>query len=304
MSQPKDLKLILAMTVVAVVWGTTYLGIRVAVETIPGWYVAGLRQVIASIILLAILLYKREFKWVGWNNLKRQMIISALMVVVANGMTTVAEETIPSGLTSLLTSLSPIAVFIGSLIVGLDKPSFKGFVGVVLGFSGVVFIFRDGVGELLNPDYITGVSFLAIAISGWAAGSIYAKKKGVKADNIFLDLFYQFSFAAIVQLVIAYFVIPNAGAAQWSLVSIGAVAYLGVFGSIIAFFCYHYALKRVSATEVSILSYFNTIIALFLGWLILSETITYDLIIATALIILGVFITNYRKPVAKKEVSH
>ncbi len=304
MSKPKDLKLILAMTVVAVVWGTTYLGIRVAVETIPGWYVAGLRQMIASIILLAILLYKREFKWVGWNNLKRQMIISGLMVVVANGMTTVAEETIPSGLTSLLTSLSPIAVFIGSLIVGLEKPTFKGFVGVALGFSGVVFIFRDGVGELFNPDYITGVSFLAIAISGWAAGSIYAKKKGVKADNIFLDLFYQFSFAAIVQLVIAYFVIPTAGTAQWSLVSIGAVVYLGVFGSIIAFFCYHYALKRVSATEVSILSYFNTIIALFLGWLILSETITYDLIIATALIILGVFITNYRKQVAKKEVSH
>ena len=74
-----------------------------------------------------------------------------------------------------------------------------------------------------------------------------------------------------------------------------AVVYLAIFGSVIAFFCYHYALKKVSATEVSILSYFNTIIALFLGWLILDEIITFDIVIATILIIAGVFITNYNR---------
>ncbi len=296
MTANKDLKLIMAMVAFAVIWGTTYLGIRIAVQTIPGWYVAGIRQVVASLILLSILLYKGEFKWIGWKNLGRQIIVSTLMVVVANGMTTVAEETIPSGLTSLLTSLSPIIVFIGSILVGLEKASIKGFVGVVMGFSGVVFIFRDGVGDLFNPNYITGIIYLAIAISGWAAGSIYAKMYALKSQNIFLDLFYQFSFAAVVQLIIAYVFLPPADMAQWSLLSLGAIVYLGVFGSIIAFFCYHYALKRVSPSEVSILSYFNTIIALFLGWLILSETITYDLLIATVLIILGVFVTNYKKP--------
>ena len=300
MTPKKDLKLIMAMVAVAIIWGTTYLGIRIAVQTIPGWYVAGIRQVVASLILLSILLYKGEFRWIGWKNLGRQMIVASLMVVVANGMTTVAEETIPSGLTSLLTSLSPIIVFIASIIVGLEKASIKGFIGVVMGFSGVVFIFRDGVGDLFNPNYVTGITYLAIAISGWAAGSIYAKKYALKSQNIFLDLFYQFSFAAVVQLIIAYIFLPPADIAQWSLLSLGAIVYLGVFGSIIAFFCYHYALKRVSPSEVSILSYFNTIIALFLGWLVLSETITYDLLIATVLIILGVFITNYRKPTFAK----
>jgi drug/metabolite transporter (DMT)-like permease len=77
--------------------------------------------------------------------------------------------------------------------------------------------------------------------------------------------------------------------------SLVAVVYLAIFGSVVAFFCYHYALKRVTATEVSVLSYFNTVIALFLGWLILSEKITFDILIATLLIILGVFITNYKK---------
>jgi len=295
MSQKRDAKLIAALFTVAIVWGTTYLGIRVAVHTIPAWFVAGFRQVIASVILLSILLYKGEFRWIGWKSFGRQILLASLMIIIANGMTTVAEESIPSGLTSLLTALSPIIVFLGSVAVGLQKPSLKGFLGVIIGFAGVAFIFRDGIGDLLDPNYKTGIIYLALAISGWAGGTIYAKKYAHKSNNIFLDLFYQFAFAAVAQLIIALLVSSSTDISQWTWQSMAAVAYLGIFGSIAGYFCYNYALKKVSATEVSILSYFNTIIAIFLGWLILNETVTYDLLIATVLIILGVFITNYKK---------
>ena len=296
MSTQKDVKLIVALFTIAIVWGTTYLGIRIAVQTIPAWFVAGLRQVVASLVLLVILLYKNEFKWIGWKSLGRQIFLASLMIIIANGMTTVAEESIPSGLTSLLTALSPIIVFLASVAVGLQKPSLKGFLGVIIGFSGVAFIFRDGLGDLLDPNYKTGIAYLAIAICGWAAGTIYIKKYTQKSNNIFLDLFYQFAYAAIAQLVIASLVSPATDFNKWSLESMAAIVYLGVFGSVVGFFCYNYALKKVTATEVSILSYFNTIIAIFLGWLVLNETVTYDLLIATVLIILGVFITNYKKP--------
>ncbi|GAB1462394.1 DMT family transporter [Pedobacter sp.] len=296
MSTQKDVKLIVALFTIAIVWGTTYLGIRIAVQTIPAWFVAGLRQVVASLVLLVILLYKNEFKWIGWKSLGRQIFLASLMIIIANGMTTVAEESIPSGLTSLLTALSPIIVFLASVAVGLQKPSLKGFLGVIIGFSGVAFIFRDGLGDLLDPNYKTGIAYLAIAISGWAAGTIYIKKYTLKSNNIFLDLFYQFAYAAIAQLAIASLVSPATDFNKWSLESMAAIVYLGVFGSVVGFFCYNYALKKVTATEVSILSYFNTIIAIFLGWLVLNETVTYDLLIATVLIILGVFITNYKKP--------
>jgi len=299
MSQKRDVKLIVALFAIAIVWGTTYLGIRIAVHTIPAWFVAGLRQVVAAAILLAILLYKKEFKWIGWKSLGRQVLVASLMIIIANGMTTVAEESIPSGLTSLLTALSPIVVFLGSLIFGLQKPSLRGFIGVIIGFSGVAFIFRDGIGDLLEPNYKTGITYLAIAILGWAAGTIYTKKYTRQSSNIFLDLFYQFAYAAIMQLIIANIVSPNTSISTWTWQSMAAIVYLGVFGSVVGFFCYNYALKKVSATEVSILSYFNTIIAIFLGWLILNETVTFDLLIATALIILGVFITNYKKKEAK-----
>lgn len=298
MTKKIDLKLILALTGVALIWGTTYLGIRVAVQTIPPWFVAAFRQTIATVILLIILLRKNELTWKGWAHAKRQVILSSLMIVGANGLTTVAEQTVPSGLTSLLTSLSPLFVFIGSVLLGLQKPSLKGFAGVLIGFLGVAFIFREGISELLDPNYKTGVMFLCFAISGWTIGTIYIKKYNQKTDNIFLDLFYQFAFSAVVQFILALIFSKDTNVSDWSMSSMLAIAYLAIFGSVIAFFCYHYALKKVSATEVSILNYFNTVIALFLGWLILNEVITVDILIATVLIIIGVFITNYK---SKKE---
>lgn len=294
MSPKTDFKLIGALLAVAIVWGTTYLGIRIAVQTIPPWFVTAMRQGIATLILLFILLKQNQLKWVSWAHLRRQILLSSLMIIIANGMTTVAEQSIPSGLTSLLNALNPIVVFIGCVVIGLQKLTLKGIIGVIVGFLGVAFIFRDGLNDLLDPNYKTGIIYLAIAISGWAAGTIYTKKYTQQSSNIILDLFYQFGFSAVVQLIFAFVFSQKIEPNNWSLQSLLAVVYLGVFGSIVGYFCYLYALKKVSATKVSILSYFNTVIAIFLGWLILDEVITYDLLIATALIITGVFITNYK----------
>lgn len=295
MKQTLDYKLIFALAAVGIIWGTTFLGIRVAVETIPPWFVTSIRQGLAGLIMMAILLFKSELKWIGWENLKQQLIPSVLMIVIANGFTTIAEQTIPSGLASVISALSPILIFLGSILFGLQKMSFRGFVGVIIGFSGVVFIFKDGLVSFLDADYRTGMMFMGFAILAWAAGTIYTKTHANKSNNIILNLFYQFTMASCIQLVLASIFSPNPDFSSWSLRSIGAALYLSIFGSVIAFFCYNYALKHVTAVQVSILSYVNTIIAVFLGWLLLDEVITVDFIIATALIILGVFIVNYKK---------
>ncbi|WP_231423958.1 MULTISPECIES: DMT family transporter [Pedobacter] len=290
-----DLKLILALTGVALIWGTTYLGIRIAVESIPAWYVTAIRQTIASLIILVILIKQRELKWIGWSSFKRQILLSILMVVIANGMTTVAEKTIPSGLTSLINATSPLLVFLGCVFLGIQKPSLKGFIGVFIGFLGIVFIFRDGISDLMEPNYRNGILSLVIAVSGWTIGTIYSKKHSGKPQYIFLNLFYQFVFSAVVQFGLALIFSGKADVSSWKTESILAAVYLAIFGSVLGYFCYHYALKKVSASEVSILTYFNTVIAIFLGWLVLNEHVDIDLIVATILIIAGVFITNYRK---------
>jgi drug/metabolite transporter (DMT)-like permease len=295
MNQKPDFKLLFSLIIVGIVWGTTYLGIRVAVETIPPWFITSIRQGIAALIVLGILLYRKQLSWIGWDNLKYQLIPSLLMIVLANGFTTIAEQTVPSGLTSIMSALSPVIIFIGSILFGIQKPSWKGLVGVLLGFLGVVFIFRNGLGDILDPNYKTGMLFLSIAILSWSAGTVYSKKHTHKSNNIALNLFYQFTISSVIQFVLAFIFSSDTDVSSWSSRSILALLYLAVFGSVLAFFSYHYALKRVSAIQVSILNYVNTIIAVFLGWLLLDEIITTDFIIATGLIILGVFIINYKR---------
>lgn len=294
MNSKIDIKLLFCLIVVAVVWGTTYFGIRVAVETIQPWYITSIRQGLAAIIVLSILIYRKELSWIGWNNFKLQFIPAVLMIVIANGFTTIAEQTLPSGLTSILSALSPVIIFLGSILFGLQKSSIKGFIGVLIGFLGVVFIFRDGLGAILDPNYKTGILFLSIAILSWSAGTVYSKLHIHKSNNIALNLFYQFSIASIIQFLLALYFSPDVDVRLWSFRSVIAVLYLAIFGSVLAFFCYHYALKRVTAIQVSILNYINTVIAVFLGWLFLDEIITLDFVIATMLIIAGVFIINFK----------
>lgn len=299
----KDPKLVLAIITVALVWGTTFLGIRIAVETIPPWFVAGIRQLLAGAILLLILLFSKKLKWIGWKNYGNQIILASLMLIVANGMTTVAEKHLTSSLASLISSTSPLLVFILSIFFNLQKFSFRGMIGILLGFAGIVLIFKDGLQDLLNPEYRNGVIYIFIAIFGWAFGTIYTKKINHEPENISLNLFYQFSFAGIVQIIFGFLVSDHIEVSSWSLKSILATVYLAVFGSIIAFVAFHSALKKITASQIAILSYVNTIIAIFLGWLVLSEPISILFLVATILIIGGVFITNYKPGMFKKNLD-
>lgn len=297
----KDYRLLFAVITVALVWGTTFLAIRVAVETIPAWFVAGIRQFLASLIMLSVLLYRKQFQWIGWKSLGYQIIFSILMLVIANGMTTVAEETVSSSLASLINAASPILVFLGSVAIGIQKFSFRALIGVLLCFSGILFIFWDGLKDLANPEYRMGVIFLFCAISGWASGTIFTKKLNIQSGNISLNLFYQFLFAGVVQIIFAFVFSEKYNFENWTLKSISAMLYLSVFGSVAAFFAFHYALTKISPVQVSIMAYVNTIIAIFLGWLILSENISTKFILATVFIICGVFIINYKPEMFKKQ---
>jgi len=163
-----------------------------------------------------------------------------------------------------------------------------------LGFSGVVFIFWDGLKDLANPDYLLGMGILFTGILSWSIGTVYTKKLQIKTDNLFLNLFYQFAFAGIVQIIFALVFFEDYRLEE-------AIVYLAIFGSVITFYAYHYLLKNLLATQVSMLSYVNTIIGISLSWLILDERISAKFIMATILIISGVFIINYKPGLLRKK---
>jgi len=292
-------KTVIAICIVAIVWGTTFLGIKIGVETVPPWFVAGFRQFLASLVLLPILVYSKNLKWIGWRNFRIQITLSSLMLIGANGLTTVAEENLTSSLTSLISALSPVFIFIASMAIGMEKFTYRTMIGLLMGFFGVLFIFWDGINDLMNPDYRLGLLILIIALMCWGLGTIYTKKINVENNNLFLNLFYQFAWAGIIQLIFAVSFSETIDTSTWSVKSISAIIYLAVFGSVLAFFSYHYLLRTLLPTQVSILSYVNTIISIFLSWLILGETISAKFIIATACIISGVFIINYKPGILK-----
>ncbi len=294
-------KIALSIFAVAFFWGTTFLAMKIGVETIPSWFVSGIRQFLAAVILFPILLYTKNLKWIGWRNFKIQITFSTLMLVGANGLTTAAETHLTSSLTSLISSLSPVFIFILSLLIGVENFTRKALMGLLLGFSGVVFIFWDGLKDLANPDYLLGMGILFTGILSWSVGTVYTKKLQIKTDNLFLNLFYQFAFAGIVQIIFALVFFEDYRLEEWSYRSMFAIVYLAIFGSVITFYAYHYLLKNLLATQVSMLSYVNTIIGIFLSWLILDERISVKFIMATILIISGVFIINYKPRLLRKK---
>ena len=297
MNQNTDYKLIFCLIAVGLIWGTTFLSIGIAIETIPPWYSTAIRNFIAAFIVFIILIFRKEFRWIGMKSYLQQAVLAILMLVFSNGFTTIAEQTLPTGLTSIICAINPVMVFLLSIFFKIQRPTLQGFLGVFVGFCGVLFIFKDGLGDILNADYKTGVAFLTFAIFSWALGTIYVKKFGNNSNTIALNIFYQFMTAAVIQIVLANCLYSDSNYQNWSQKSIFAVVYLAIFGSVLALFSYQYALKKVAPIQVSILSYVNTIIAVFLGWYTNDEVIKKEFVIATLLIIFGVYIINFKKKV-------
>jgi drug/metabolite transporter (DMT)-like permease len=290
-----NLKLFLALFSVALFWGTTFLAIRIGVESIPPLLVTGLRNVIAGAIFLLYLVYTRKLEKMDWPRLKRNLIIAFMLIVLANGLTTFAEKYISSGLAALISTLSPLSVLLINLALGNEKPSFKIITGILLGICGMFLIYQNNISDLFNPEYRLGIAAILFAVLMWATGTVYTKRSSAHPGNIIVNLCVQMLFAGIFMVLLQLFLDPIAAWQNWSQRSFWAVIYLAIFGSVIGYASYNYALSKLPSTRVSVITYINVVVALFLGWLILDEKINLRIILAATLIIGGVVVANYRK---------
>jgi len=288
-------KLYLALFCVAFFWGTTFLGIRIGIETIPPFLLAGIRNLISGFIIFFYLLFQRKLEPVNPRQFLRAFILSIMMIVLANGLTTYSEKYITSGLASLISTLSPFFVLILNLILGNEKLSIKTTLGILLGMFGIFLIYQNSLSDLLNPEYRQGVFAILIAVLMWAIGTIITKKGSENSLTMLMNVSVQMIIAGIILTAIQFILTPTISTENWSLRSVLAMVYLAVFGSVVGYVAYSYLITQMSSTKVSVLSYVNVVVALFLGWLILDETITSRIIIAASLIIGGVFIVNYKK---------
>nr|WP_294948709.1 EamA family transporter [uncultured Mucilaginibacter sp.] len=289
----KNLLPYVALLVVCIIWGTAYFAIRIGVETIPPFLFSAIRQLIAGGVLLAGLAITGNLK-VTRQDVWHQSVPGVLMLAFGNGVVGWCERYIPSGLAALVMSLTPVFTVLSNYLFGFDnrKPHALVALGLLLGCLGIVLIFSNNLKGLANPEYFTGLLIAFAACLSVAFGSVYAKHKASGNKNILQNAALQLFSAGVVLSFFSAFLDDYKELKTISAASIGALAYLIVFGSIVAYTCFTYALKELPIGIASLYAYINPFIALILGFLFLSEPLTGFTLLALAAALSGVYCIN------------
>ena len=286
---------------IALVWGTTFYAIKVAIEAFPPFLMAGSRQFCAAAIMGLMLLGSKKPFHLSLKKVAQNALIGFLMITIGNGVVSWAEQWVPSGIASLVCSTMPITVVIINLVARRQE-HFNALiaVGMLLGVAGVALIFQADVAALANRDYLAGILVLVLATVGWGGGSVLMQKWG-DGENAFLDVALQIFFGSLF-LLLWGFITERHRPIDWhNTHAWGAFAYLVVFGSILAMSAYQYALKRLPVSFVTSYAYINPMVAVIIGSLT-GETLTGSILIAFALVLSGVLLVRQgnKKPIYNK----
>ena len=285
-----NLKAYIAWASICIIWGTTYLAIRVGVKDIPPFLFAGLRWLTAGPIIILILKF-RGYKLPPKEDIKHIAIVGLLLLGVGNGLVAFAEQWLPSGLTALLLTTMPFwVVGIESSLPNGPKLNFMIVFGLILGISGVCFILGIDFQSLLDSSYILGIIGLMIGVLGWASGTVYSKYVKVTVHPL-MNAAFQMLIAGMA-LTIVSGIFGEYPKFHFTQNSFFAFLYLLVFGAFIAYGAYIYAINHLPISFTSTYAYINPVIALFLGWLILDEKLNTAIIIGALIILVAVYIVK------------
>src|SRR5688572_22151135 len=281
----------IALGAICLIWGTTYLVLRIAVLHFPPLLFVTIRQLIAGGLLIGFMMLSGKAAWPDLGHVKRQAIAGFFMMSLGNGLVAWAEVHIPSGVAAIICSLMPVMVIIINLMINRDeRPTVPIILGVAIGLIGIVMIFSEHIAEFSNRQYVLGIVMTFVALIAWAGGSIWIKKKNVES-NPFVNAGLQMFFGGL-WLFPFSFAFDDLSNVSWSPEAAYALLYLIVFGSIIAYASYSYALRKLPMTIVSLYAYVNPIVAILLGWLVLDEKLNARIVIAIILTVAGIYIVN------------
>ena len=274
-----------ALAAVYVIWGSTYLAISIAVQTLPPLFSAGVRFSLAGLVLLGFIAVRRGAR-ADREQLAAAATVGLLLIVGGNGFVVLAERTVPSGLTALIIASVPLWIVIFRRIAG-DHINGSTFIGVAVGFAGVLFlVVPRGSGTGTDPG---GVALLLVATTSWALGTFLSPRLRMPRDGLLSTGIQQLA-GGIVLLALGLAVgeLVHLDPSTWSANSLLAMAYLLVFGSLVAFTAYSWLLQHAPVSLVSTYAYVNPVVAVLLGALILAEPVTPTIVIGAAIIVAAV----------------
>src|SRR5215211_5226989 len=296
-------KVWIALLALYIVWGSTYLAIRFAVETIPPFMHAALRFLISGAILY---IWRRMAgdKAPTLSNWKATAIVGAALLLGGNGLVAWAEQTVPSGIAALMISTSPFwLVLFEAARSGGVKPTWQSIVGLILGFGGVFLLI--GPAEILGTSgrFDTfGITLLLLAPIFWSMGSIYARGADLPKSTLLGTGMEMLTGAVALFLVsLVKGELSGFSFAQVSTQSWLGLLYLITFGSLVGFVAYGWLLHNAPVSLLSTYAYVNPVVAVFLGWLFANEKLTPQMGVASAIIIASVILINSARQASAKQ---
>jgi drug/metabolite transporter (DMT)-like permease len=284
-------------------WGTTYLAIRVGLETLTPMLFAGVRFLLAGTILFLVMSRLRNARLPSGREWLDLGLVGLLLLAVGNGIVVWAEQWISSGMAALLVATGPF--WIAGLEAwrrGGERVGRLGVLGMLIGFAGLALLVGpDLFGASLSGHYLLGVVLLQVGCLSWSVGSVYAKQRPTGVAPLM---------GASVQMLIAGVVLTLVGtlAGEWSEIrfnarTTAALAYLVVFGSIVAYGSFIYAMQKLPLSIVSTYSYINPVIAVVLGWAVLSEPLGWRVAVAACIILGGVALVKAAPGISARAAS-
>lgn len=292
-------KATLAMLTLYTVWSTTYLGIKVGLDAgLPPAVFAGLRLVPAAAIMFAIARLRGARLALRPRDLRVVSIAGILLLVGGQYGTILAEQYVPSGLSALVVALLPLWIALAeSAFPDMQRPSLLGWVGLATGFTGLgILVWPQLTGVSAGGRELIGIGVQIIATWLWTAGSVYSKRNPVEADGILVTA-WEMLVAGLVTLGIGT-VLGEWSRFQMTPKAAGALAYLVVFGSCVAFTAFVYALANLPASKVMTYAYVNPVIAVFAGWaagragIVPAEPVTPTIVAGMVVIVIGVAVAT------------
>lgn len=297
----RPVQIALALGTIYLIWGSTYLGIRFAIETLPPYLMSGTRFILAGTLL---------YGWSRWRGAaaptvrhwRSAVIIGGLMLLGGNGSVAWAVQRVPSGIAALIIATVPLwIVLLAWLWQKGARPGRRVMMGLGLGLTGIFLLVNQGQDAAVPALDMLGVLVLLLAALSWATGSLYSRTAPLPAHPLL---------AVALQMMAGgtFLVLAGSAGGEWQLLHPAAVsgksllawAYLLVFGSMLGFSCYIWLLRVAPPEQAASYAYVNPVVAVFLGWFLADEMITLQTLMASAVIITAVILLTWRKKAAKK----
>jgi drug/metabolite transporter (DMT)-like permease len=287
----QKLKTLLAFGAIYIIWGSTYLATRYAIETIPPLMMIGIRSLVAGTILYLISRFKNKEK-IKRENIFPLFTLGIMFFLIGHGLLAWAQQYVPSGMAAVLVTPEPLWIMgIEWFFLKDTRVKLRGILGLFLGLVGVVYLIASTTGNTTPNNDMLGSALIIVSTLSWGAGAVYSRVANVPKSPMLssgMELIFGGTLVLITSIIIGE---PSQFQLnQVTLKSFLGLLYLIIFGSVIAFSAYIWLLGHTSVTRISTHTYVNPVIAVFLGWLFANEQITAALLIATIFIIISVYL--------------